>query len=262
MVLCFESATFFTEVSPWQFVTDKEWTPQYTSHHYGIRPLLLGTCLTAGIGVLVAVPFGAFGALYLSEYANDDQRLTLSRALHLVAAIPGIVFAFIALVFVGPTLQNAWSTIGLHSALTAGVTLGLMGSPTLTLFWYQALSQIPQTDREAAVALGASSSTILQQIVLPQAKNRLFAGLLMAASKTVGETMIVAVVAGQKTGIALDPRQSTDTLTSFIARGSHGDIGASSIEHHALFAAGATLFCITLLFHWMSQRLLTKAPVE
>jgi phosphate transport system permease protein len=255
LALGWEAWAFFAEVPLGRFLLDTEWTPLFADKHFGIWPLVAGTALTSGVAVAVAVPFGLAAAIYLSEYADPRARAWLKPSLEVLAGIPTIVYGYFALVVVTPILQRVVPGLAGFNALSAGIVMGLMIVPMICSLSEDALFAVPDTLREASLGLGASRAATILRVVLPAAASGVTASVLLAIARAVGETMIVAIAAGQRPVLTLDPRDSIQTLTAFIVQVSQGDTPAGSLEYRTIFAVAATLFVITFAVNAAAQAL-------
>jgi len=255
-VLLGETVNFFGEVSLWRFLTDTRWTPLFTDKQYGIMVLLSATFMTAAIALLVAVPIGIMGAIYLSEYANAKVRQWVKPMLEILAGVPTVVFGYFALLFVTPLLQDLLAPLGIEldgfNSISAGVVMGFAIVPLVASLSEDALYAVPQRLRQGAYALGATKREVVTGVVLPGALSGIVASMVLAMSRAVGETMIVTVAAGQSPTLTLDPTVAVQTMTSFIVQVSLGDAPAGTLAYKTLFAVGTTLFLITLALNLVS----------
>ena len=258
IVLFSETVAFFEEVSLADFLLDSQWTPLFADKHFGIWPLVSGTLLTAGIAVAVALPFGLGAAIYLSEYASLKARRFLKPALEILAGVPTIVYGFFALIVVTPLLQAVVPGLAGFNALSPGIVMGIMIIPMICSLSEDALFAVPERLREASYGLGASKKVTITKVVLPAAMSGIAASLLLAIARAIGETMIVAIAAGQRPTLALDPRGPVQTMTGFIVQVSMGDTPAGSLEYRTIFAVASSLFVITLSINLVSQRMAQK----
>jgi phosphate transport system permease protein len=253
-----ETLAFFSQVSLLEFVTSTEWTPLFTDKHFGILPLVAGTLLTSGIAVAVALPFGLMAAIYLSEFAPNWARRVLKPSLELLAGVPTIVYGYFALVFVTPVLQKLIPDLAGFNALSAGLVMGIMIIPMISSLSEDALTSVPNALREAAYGLGSTKLSAIFQVVVPAATSGVAASVILASSRAIGETMIVAIAAGQQPRFTLDPRVSIETMTTYIVQISMGDVPAGTLEYRTIFAVGSTLFLMTFAMNLFSQRLSRK----
>ena len=255
LTLGVETIAFFEEVSLWQFLADSQWTPLFAEKHFGIWPLLAGTALTTAIAISVALPMGLFSAIYLSEFAPVGVRAWLKPALETLAGVPTIVYGYFALVVVTPFLRNFIPGLGGFNALSAGLVMGIMIVPMISSLSEDALYAVPRTLREGSYALGSASLSTIFRVVVPSAFSGIAASVILAISRAVGETMIVAIAAGQQPRLTADPRGSVETATAYIVQVSMGDTPTGTIEYRTIFAVGSALFLLTLCMNLFSQRL-------
>ena len=252
LILVLESALFFKEVSISDFLFDTEWTPLFVNKRFGIWPLVCGTFLTSAIAIGVALPMGLVIAIYLSEYADERVRTFLKPILEILAGIPTIVFGYFALLFLTPLLSTFFPTIEAFNALSPGIVMGLMILPMVASLSEDALYTVPRGLREGAYALGASRLQMIFGAVLPAAVGGITAALILAISRAIGETMIVAIAAGQQPLLHLDPLRSVETMTAYIVQISLGDTPHGTLEYHTLFAVAMVLFVMTLALNLVS----------
>jgi phosphate transport system permease protein len=257
-VLAFETAEFFAEVSIVEFFTGTEWTPMFTNPRFGILPLLTGTLLTSGIAIGVALPFGLLAAIYMSEFAPPLVQRTLKPTLELLAGVPTIVYGYFALVFLTPLLQLLLPDLSGFNALSAGIVMGIMIIPMISSLSEDALRAVPNSLREAAYGLGSTKLAAIRRVVVPAATSGIAASVILAISRAIGETMIVAIAAGQQPKFTLDPRSSVETMTTYIVQISMGDVPAGTREYRTIFAVGSALFLMTFAMNLLSQRLARK----
>ena len=254
-VLLFETIGFFREVSLWNFLTDTQWTPLFADKHFGILPLFCGTFLTAMIAIAVAMPVGLLGAVFLSEYAGERARGVIKPVLEILAGIPTVVYGYFALLFVTPLLQKFIPGMSGFNALSPGIVMGIMIIPMVSSLSEDAMYAVPQNLREAAHALGASRLQAAFGVVVPSAFSGIVASLLLAVSRAIGETMIVAIAAGLQPRLTLDPRVPIETMTAYIVQVSMGDTPHGTLEYRTIFAVGMSLFLATLCLNLLSHRL-------
>ena len=252
-VLLFETVTFFREVSLIEFLTDTQWTPLFDDKHFGVLPLVSATFLTAAIAILVAMPIGLLSAVYLSEYASERVRGAIKPSLEILAGIPTVVYGYFALLFVTPLLQSVVPSLAGFNELSPGIVMGIMIIPMISSLSEDAMYAVPQSLREGAYALGSSKLHVALKVVAPAALSGIAASLLLAVSRAIGETMILAIAAGQQPRLTLDPRVPIETMTTYIVQVSLGDTPTGTIEHRTIFAVGMMLFLGTLLLNLMSQ---------
>ncbi|GAB2583681.1 phosphate ABC transporter permease subunit PstC [Spirosoma areae] len=253
-----ETILFFRSVSLFDFLTDTEWTPLFADKHFGILPLLTGTLLTTLIAMLVAVPVGVIIAVYLREYATATFRRVMQPTLELLAAVPTVVYGFFALTVVTPFLQQIIPGLGGFNALSAGIVMGIMIIPLVSSLSEDALMAVPERLREASYGLGATRLQTAFRVMVPAASSGILVSLILAFSRAVGETMIVAVAAGQQPRLTLDPRVPIETITTYIVQVSQGDVPRDSPEFRTIYAAGTALFLVTFALnnvgYWIRTR--------
>ncbi|ELR69924.1 Phosphate transport system permease protein PstC [Fulvivirga imtechensis AK7] len=251
-VLVSESFSFFQVVSVWDFLTDTQWTPLFTQKHYGILPLLSGTFLVTAIAILTALPIGISIAVYLSEYAPKSFRKSIKPALEILAAVPTVVYGFFALTVVTPFLQSFIPDLGSFNALSAGIVMGIMIIPMISSLSEDALYALPKSLREASYGMGATRFQTAFKVAVPAASSGIIVSIILAIARAIGETMIVAIAAGQQPNLTADPREAVMTITAYIVQVSLGDVQHGSIEYKTIFAAGITLFVLTFVLNNIS----------
>ena len=250
--LVFESIHFF-RLYPWQdFFFGTEWTPSFGGgSRLGMLPLLWGTLYISLIALLVAVPVGLFAAIYMSEYATPRVRTWVKPVIEVLAGIPTIVYGLFALVTVGPLIRD-WIAIptGLGSSnssvMTAGIVMGIMLIPFVSSLSDDIINAVPQSLRDGSLGLGSTPSETIRNVVLPAALPGIVGAILLAASRAIGETMIVVLGAGAMAKISPNPFEAMTTITVKIVGQLTGDNDFASPETLVAFALGLTLFVITL----------------
>ncbi len=250
-VLLIDTLDFFQDVSFFDFITDSKWTPMFNDKHFGIAPLLAGTLLTTLTAVAVALPIGLSIAIYLNEFAPKVFRKRIKPALELLAAIPTVVYGFFALTVVTPFLKQ-YIDIDSFNALSAGIVMGIMIIPYVSSISEDALYAVPKTLREAAYGMGSTRLQTAFKVTIPAASSGIIVSVILAISRAIGETMIVAIAAGQKPTLTMDPTETIATITSYIVQVTVGDVEHGSIEYKSLFAAGMTLFLFTFILNNIS----------
>lgn len=246
-------AQFFRRVPLTEFLFAPEWTPLFADPRYGISPLIAGTFLVTLIALLVAVPLGLALAIYLSEYASGAARARIKGTLELFEGIPTVVFGYFALLFVTPLLQRVIPDLNIFNPLSAGLVMGFAIIPYISNVAADAMESVPRSIREAAYALGARPYEVALRVVFPAAISGIIAAIILATSRAIGETMIVAIAAGQRPILTLDPRETIATMTSYIVQAATGDQPTGSTAYYALFAVGFTLFLLTLFLNILAQ---------
>jgi phosphate transport system permease protein len=253
-VLAVESYGFLREVGLVALLFDTQWTPLFTDKHFGIWPLLAGTVLTSAISIAVALPLGLLSAIFMSEIVDARYRKILKPALEILAGVPTIVYGYFALIVVTPALQAFVPGLAGFSALSAGIVMGIMITPMIASLAEDALYAVPHSLREAAYALGAGKVSTIWRVIVPAALGGIGASVILALSRAVGETMIVAIAAGQEPRLTLDPRVPIETMTAYIVQVSMGDTPAGTLEYRTIFVVGAALFLMTLAMNMLSYR--------
>jgi phosphate transport system permease protein len=255
IVLLTESLAFFREVSIVLFLTDTQWTPLFADAHYGIAPLLAGTLVSSAVALLVAIPLGTIIAIYLSEFAPFSVREIAKPFLELLGGIPTIVFGYFALLFVTPLLQTIWPSLPGFNLLSAGLVMGIMIIPYVSSLSEDAMRAVPMNLREGSYAMGATRLQTAVRVVAPAAFSGIAAAYILAVSRAVGETMIVAIAAGMQPNLTWNPAEPAATITTYIVQVALGDLPHGSIGYQTIFAAGLTLALITLLFNVLGHLL-------
>lgn len=258
LVLSIEAINFFSEVSIIDFLTDSEWTPLFSDKHFGILPLLSGTLITSFIAIAFAVPVGLSISIYISEYAPKSFRKTIKPALELLAAVPTVVYGFFALTVVTPFLQTFIPGLSGFNSLSAGLVMGIMIIPFISSLSEDALHAVPNSLREAGYGMGSTKLQNSFRILVPAASSGIIVSVILAISRAIGETMIVAIAAGQQPRLTLDPTVPVETITAYIVQVSLGDVQHGSLEYRTIFAAGITLFIFTFLLNTISYQIRKK----
>lgn len=258
LVLSIEAVNFFSEVSIIDFLTDPEWTPLFTNKHFGILSLLSGTLLTSFIAIAFALPIGLSISIYLSEYAPKSFRKTIKPLLELLAAVPTVVYGFFALMVVTPFLQTIIPGLSSFNSLSAGIVMGIMIIPYISSLSEDALHAVPNSLREAAYGMGSTRLQNSFKVMVPAASSGIIVSIILAISRAIGETMIVAIAAGQQPRLTFDPTVPVETITAYIVQVSLGDVQHDSLEYKTIFAAGITLFVFTFLLNTISYRIRKK----
>ncbi len=257
-VLVFETIEFLREVPLLSFLFGTEWTPLFFNKKFGVLPLVAGTALVSAIAMIVALPAGLLSAIYLSEYAPQRVRRTVKPVLEILAGIPTVVYGYFALLFVTPLLQQLLPTLAGFNALSPGIVMGIMILPLVSSLSEDALHAVPVGLREGAYALGATRMQTTLRVVVPAALSGIAAAAILAVSRAIGETMIVAIAAGQQPRLTLNPLVPIETMTAFIVQVSLGDTPVGTIEYKTVFAVGMLLFVGTLVLNlasnWLRDR--------
>jgi phosphate transport system permease protein len=257
-VLAVETAAFLREVPIVEFLFGTEWTPLFSSPSFGVLPLVAGTVLVSLIAMLVALPMGLLSAIYLSEYANSRVRRVVKPVLELLAGIPTVVYGYFALLFVTPLLQEFIPGLAAFNALSPGIVMGIMILPLVSSLSEDAMRAVPNGLREGSYALGATRMQTSLRVVVPAAFSGITAAFILAVSRAVGETMIVAIAAGQQPSMTWNPLVQVETMTAYIVQVSLGDTPQGTLEYRTIFAVGMLLFLSTfglnLVSAWLRER--------
>lgn len=248
-ILIWESIPFFRIVTLREFLTDPLWTPLFADPHYGILPLVAGTLVTSTVALVVAIPLGTIAAIYLSEYAPHRIREVVKPTLELLTAIPTVVFGYFALLFVTPWLQAVFPNLPGFNMLGPGIVIGIMIIPYVSSLSEDAMRAVPMHLREGSYAMGATRLQTALHVVVPSAFSGIAAAYVLGISRAIGETMVVAVAAGQQPNLTINPMEPAATITAFIVQVSLGDLPHGSIGYQSIFAAGLTLMVMTLAFN-------------
>lgn len=256
--LIFETFEFFQRVSLAQFFGSTTWLPFSNKEPiYGIWPLIVGTFKVTFIAILVAVPMGLGAAIYLSEYATEKVRKTVKPILEILAGVPTIVYGFFALTYVTPILQTFFPQIKLFNPISPGIVIGIMIIPMIASLSEDAMSSVPQSIRDGALALGATKFEVSLKVVLPAAISGIIASIVLAISRAIGETMIVSLAGGSSPSFDVKFTDSIQTMTSYIVQVTTGDATYGSTIYYSIYAVGFTLFIFTLAMNLIAS-LITK----
>jgi len=268
--LLFESFRFFSAVPLNEFLFGLEWSPQTairsdqvgSSGSFGAVPLFTGTLLISFIALVVAAPVGLFSAIYLSEYASARARNWIKPTLEILAGVPTVVYGFFAALVVAPWLRGTGEMAGFdvssESALAAGLVMGMMIIPLISSLSDDVITAVPRSLREGALGLGSTRSETIRQVVLPAALPGIMGGMLLAAGRAIGETMIVVMAAGLSANLTANPFQAVTTVTVQIVTLLTGDQEFDSPKTLAAFALGLVLFVITLILNMIALRVVNK----
>jgi phosphate transport system permease protein len=248
-VLVYESFGFFAAIPITDFLFGTTWTPLFADPKYGILPLLGGTMLSTLVALVFVGPIGLATAIYLSEFASNNVRETIKPILEILSGIPTVVYGFFALLFVTPALQTFVPGLPGFNILSSGIVIGIMIIPYVASLSEDALRAVPQSLRDGSLALGATRLETALKVVLPAATSGVAASFILGISRAVGETMIVAIAAGQQPNLTFDPREPAATITAYIVQVALGDLPHGSIAYQTIFAAGLVLLLITLVFN-------------
>ena len=253
-----EALQFFQRVPLAEFLGSTEWTPLFENQKFGIWALVSATVTTSMIAMLIAVPLGLLAAVYLSEFSSRRAREILKPLLEILAGVPTVVYGFFALLVVTPFLKNFIPALSTYNALSAGLIMGIMILPLVASLSEDAMSSVPVALREGAYGLGSTRFEVAVKVVFPAALSGIVAAVILGLSRAVGETMIVAIAAGQNPNFSFNPTESMATMTSYIVQVSLGDTPAGSLAYQTIFAVGATLFVMTFTMNAFSQWFVRK----
>lgn len=245
-MLVYESWGFFAHISLFEYLTGTQWTPLFANARFGVLPLVCGTLVTTVVALSVAIPVGTMCAVWLSEYSSERVRECVKPVLELLSAVPTVVFGYFALLFVTPLLQHVIPWLPGSNMLSAGLVMGIMVVPYVTSLSEEAMRAVPRALREGAYALGATRIQVAWRIVYPASLSGVTAAYILTIARALGETMIVAIAAGNVPSLTLDPTRQGATMTAYIVQVSKGDLEHGSIGYQAIFAVGLTLLLITL----------------
>ena len=249
VILVKESLGFFETVPLVDFLTDTQWTPLFEDAHYGIMPLISGTLTTSFIALSVAIPIGTIGAIYLSEFASHKTREIVKPILELLVGVPTVVFGYFALLFVTPMLQKIFPDLPGFNMLGPGLVMGIMIIPYISSVAEDAMRAVPMSMREGSYAMGATRFQTAIRVVTPAATSGIIAAYILAISRALGETMVVALAAGQQPNLTFNPMESAATISAYIVQVAMGDLPHGSIGYQSIFAAGLVLMLMTLSFN-------------
>lgn len=263
LVLLWEALNFFAEIPVWDFLLGTTWTPLFSGsqQEFGVIPIVTGTLMTSLVAALISLPLGLAAAIYLSEFANERARNILKPVLEVLAGVPTIVYGFFALTFITPViLKPLFPSIGTFNGLSAGIAIGIMAMPTVASLSEDALRAVPRSLREAGYGLGATRFEVTVRVIVPAAISGIIASFILAISRAVGETMIVAVAAGQSpagqsgaSNSIFDLQNSMQTMTGFIAYTFSSDVPRGTSQFYSLFGVGLLLFLMTFVMNLFSQ---------
>jgi phosphate transport system permease protein len=258
IVLAVETIAFLREVPLADFLFGVEWTPLFATPRFGVLPLVSGTILVSAIAMAVALPMGLLSAIYLSEYAPLTVRRVVKPILEILAGVPTVVYGYFALLFVTPILQRFIPGLAGFNALGPGIVMGIMILPLVSSLSEDAMQGVPRGLREGSYALGATRMQTSLSVVLPAAFSGITAAFILAVSRAIGETMIVAIAAGQQPRLTANPLVPVETMTAYIVQVSLGDTPQGTLEYRTIFAVGMLLFLGTFVLNlvsaWLRER--------
>jgi phosphate transport system permease protein len=262
-VLLEQAVRFFSEVPITDFLFGTTWTALFKDGEFGVLPLVAGTLMISVLAMVIAIPLGLMAAIYLSEYASFRNRSILKPFLELLAGIPTIVYGYFALTFITPSvLQPISDEIAPYNVLSGAIAVGILVLPMVASLSEDAIRAVPKSLREAAYGLGATKLETSTRVVVPAALSGIVAAIILAVSRAVGETMIVALATGSRAQLTGDPRQPMQAMTGYIIQVFSGDVVNGSTVYLSLFAVGLLLFCITLALNVISQWFVSRFREE
>lgn len=236
------------------FLTTARWEPLYgPEKKFGVWALITGTLLVSVIAMALALPLGLITAIYLSEYAHPKVRSIIKPTLEILAGIPTVVYGFFALTVITPTLQQLDDGFNTFNALAGGIAVGVLCLPIVSSLVEDALGAVPDSLREGAYGLGATRFEVSTKVVVPAALSGIISAFLLAISRAIGETMIVAICVGAKPQMSFDPRDDMQTMTGWMVQMALGDVSNYDMEYLSMYAVAAVLFVITLTLTFTSN---------
>jgi phosphate transport system permease protein len=265
VILFEEAATFFENegITLGGFLTGTEWQPFASAEQgsFGVLPLVAGTLLVTVIALIVAVPLGLASAAYLSEYAPRRVRRFLKPTLEVLAGVPTVVLGYFALTFMTPLLRatiGELTTVSIFNAASAGIVMGIMIVPTVASLSEDAMSAVPDALREGAYGLGSPKRSVVTKVVMPAALSGIVAAVILGLGRAIGETMIVAIAAGNLPGMTFNPFEQIQAMTAYIVQAVQGEAPRGSLTYQSIFAVGALLFVITLTINLIAARFVRR----
>lgn len=259
VLLLFEAKDFFKEVSFFDLFKGDSWNPLLSKPTYNIMTLIIGTIMIAVISCVIAIPLGLLIAVYLSEYASKKVRSFLKPILEILAFIPSVVYGFFALTFITPLLKTFIHSLEIYNALSAGIAIGIMIIPMIASLSEDALRSVPGSIKRGAYALGSTKYEVTAKVLIPAAKSGIISSFILAISRAIGETMVVAIASGSNPLLNINPLKSVQTLTTYMANVSMGDVSYNSIEYKTIFVCGAILFFLTLILNIVARKIINKS---
>ena len=262
VLLLFEAKDFFKEVSFFDLFKGDSWNPLLSKPTYNIMTLIIGTIMIAVISCVIAIPLGLLIAVYLSEYASKKLRSFLKPILEVLAFIPSVVYGFFALTFITPLLKTFIHSLEIYNALSAGIAIGIMIIPMIASLSEDALRSVPGSIKRGAYALGSTKYEVTAKVLIPAAKSGIISSFILAISRAIGETMVVAIASGSNPLFNVNPLKSVQTLTTYMANVSMGDVSYNSIEYKTIFVCGTILFFLTLILNIVARKIINKSKHE
>jgi phosphate transport system permease protein len=257
-----ETIAFFKRVPITEFFTGTVLKPLSQTPEFGVLPLIIGTVTSSLIAMAVAAPIGLMSAIYLSEYASEKVRKTVKPLLEILAGIPTIVYGFFAFTFVTPLLREFIPGLAATNILSPGIVMGVMIIPMIASLSEDAMSSVPNSMREGALAVGSTKLEVTKKVVIPAALSGIIASFVLGISRAIGETMIVTIASGSTKNFTFDITQSMQTMTAYIVEVTGGDAPAGSTIYYSLYAVAMTLFVFTLLMNLLARSISRKYREE
>lgn len=258
VILGKESLSFFSTVPLFDFLFGTRWEPLLEPKSFGVLPLVCGTFLIVVGAMIIALPAGIIIATYLNEFASNNLRSVVKPVLEILAGIPTVVYGYFALTFITPLLKIVFPDMQIFNAASGAIVVGIMILPMISSLCDDAFKAIPAALRDGAYALGATPFEVITQIVLPAAKSRVAASVVLAVSRAIGETMAVTLAAGATPKMTLNPLESIQTMTAYIVQVSLGDTPAGGIEYQTCFAVAGLLFVMTFTMNLIGNHFIVK----
>lgn len=259
--LIVDAVKFFDVVSIAEFFSTKL-APLAKDPTYGILPLINGTLFSSLIAMAVAIPIGLAAAMYLSEFATPKKRKIIKPVLELLAGVPTIVYGFFAYSFVTPLLMKMLPNLEAKNVLSPGIVMGIMIIPMVASLSEDAMRSVPNALREGAYGLGSTKLEVTTKVVLPAAISGIIASFVLAISRAIGETMIVAIASGSSKNFTFDITSSMQTMTGYIVEFTSGDAGSGTTGYYSLYAVGLVLFLFTFVMNLLAQYISKKFREE
>ena len=257
-----EAFEFFQRIPIWEFLSGTVLKPLSQEPEFGLLPLLNGTIISSVIAMLVAGPIGIMSAVYLSEYASGKVRRTLKPLLEILAGIPTIVYGFFAFTFVTPVIRAVFPAVEATNILSPGIVMGVMIIPMIASLSEDAMTSVPNSMREGALALGSTKLETTFKVVIPAALSGIISSFVLGISRAIGETMIVTIASGSSKNFTFDITQSMQTMTAYIVEVSGGEAPAGSTIYYSLYAVALTLFLFTLIMNLLAKYISRKFREE
>jgi phosphate transport system permease protein len=261
LILVTDSARFFSKV-PLINIFSTQLAPLAAKPLFGVFPLIVGTIMTSLIAMVVAIPVGLSAAIYMSEFASERLRKIIKPVMEVLAGIPTIVYGFFAYSFVTPLLMKLIPSLDSKNALSPGIVMGIMIIPIVTSLSEDAMNSVPNSIRDGSLALGSTRLETAFKVIMPAAASGIIASFVLAISRAIGETMIVAIASGSSKAFTLDITKSMQTMTAYIVEFTSGDAGSGTVGYYSLYAVGLMLFVFTFLINLLAQHISRKLREE